>query len=110
MNNSKGFLIVLVLNLKRNIFLYSQFKIGEEVCMDTPLQKTSYSLNPALTSDSEDAVRFARAKFMRVLQAWAVDRLAEKSPAACTATVNTGATAKAGDATADTATTARKAA
>jgi len=84
--------------------------------MDTPLQKTSYSLNPTSISDSEDAVCFARAKFMRVLQAWAVDRLADKRPAMSIATADTTAatakttTAATASATADTTATARKAA
>jgi len=42
--------------------------------------KICVSLNPSSGVDSNDAEMFARARFLRVLQSWAVDRLAAKTP------------------------------
>ena len=42
--------------------------------------KICVSLNPSSGVDSNEAEMFARARFLRVLQSWAVDRLVAKIP------------------------------
>jgi len=41
--------------------------------------KIFVSLNPSSGVDSNEAEMFARARFLRVLQSWAVDRLVAKT-------------------------------
>jgi hypothetical protein len=41
--------------------------------------KICVSLNPSSGVDSNEAEMFARARFLRVLQSWAVDRLVAKT-------------------------------